>query len=79
MRRLKEEPDPSDESPVASPFPFKRAYVIGLVLFINGVSQNMAIPLGPAMTAHFFPELSEEELDKRLDVLAMAKVKDDRR
>ena len=62
MRRLKEEPDPSDESPVASPFPFKRAYVIGLVLFINGVSQNMAIPLGPAMTAHFFPELSEEEL-----------------
>ena len=58
MRRLHEE---EDEAP-PSPFPRTRAYIIGAILLVNGISQMMLIPVQPSITAHFYPELTEEEL-----------------
>ena len=46
----------------ASPFPRKRAYLLGFILYGNGFSAMMVMPFAPMMTAHFFPDLNAAEL-----------------
>ena len=51
-----------DEDELVSTFPRRRAYLIGLILWVNGFSAMMILPMAPTMTRHFFPALSAEEL-----------------
>lgn len=50
-----------DEDEVSA-FPRKRAYLLGLCLYVNGFSASMVLPFAPMMTAHFFPDLNNEQL-----------------
>ena len=58
MRRFVDE----DEQAGVSTFPRHRAYLIGLVLLVNGFSSMVVMPMAPIMTHHFFPALGAEEL-----------------
>lgn len=70
MRRLHEER--ADGSEPRTPFPTRRAYLIGLVLFANGFSSMLVFPFAPAMVHGFFPALSATEIGYRAGYLTSA-------